>query len=155
VGDAGRHAAVVPVAVAAVLGGVHGQDGLVPAAFLDPGDGVGGEPVVAVDDVEAAGAVLHREGGVGEGATHVIELIHKIRVQRERAAVVVDAVDAVVTGLVVPLAGEDVDLVAAAFEAGGQLGDVNADAADGEGVKAFPRKQGNPHGYVLRLLHRA
>jgi len=55
-------------------------------------------------------------------------------VQSEWAAMVVDAVDIVVMGLLVPLASEDVDLVPAALKGGGQLGDMDTDAADGDGV---------------------
>jgi hypothetical protein len=52
--------------------------------------------------------------------------------------VVVDPVDAVVAGLLVALAREDVDLVAAALQGGGQLGHVDAHAADRDGMKGFP-----------------
>ena len=63
---------------------------------------------------------------------------------------VVDAVDAVVVRLAVALPGEDVDFVPAPLQGGGQLGDVDADAADGDGMKGFPRKQRNAHRTILR-----
>jgi hypothetical protein len=39
--------------------------------------------------------------------------------------------------------------VAAPLQGGGQLGDVDADAADGDRVKGFPRKECDSHGAVL------
>ncbi len=69
----------------------------------------------------------------------------KFGVQGEGAAMIMNAVNAVVGALASALAGEDVDLVPAAFQAGGQLGHVDADAADRDGMKRFPGKQGNSH----------
>jgi len=65
--------------------------------------------------------------------------------QPERAAAVVDAVDAIIVGLAVPLAREHVNFVPAPDQRGGQFRDMDADAADSDGVERFPRKQGNAH----------
>jgi hypothetical protein len=43
------------------------------------------------------------------------------------------------------LAREDVDLMAAALQSGGQLGDVDANAAHRDRMKGFPREQSNSH----------
>ena len=61
------------------------------------------------------------------------------------AAVVMDAVDAVVGGLAGPLPCEHVYLMPAPFEGGGQLRHMNGHAAHGDRVQGFPRKQCDPH----------
>ena len=136
-----RLAAEEAIAVAAVLGRVHGQDGLAAAALLDPDHGVGGQPIVGVDEVEAADVVLDGEEVVDERPAHVVDFVHEIGVTAESAAVVVDAVDAVVVALPMAEARENMDFMPAAMQGGGQLGDVNAHAADRDGMQRFPGKQ--------------
>ena len=69
---------------------------------------------MGVNDVESADRVFHREEVVDERPAHVVDFIDEAGVQGEGAAVVVDAVDAVVEGLARALPGEDVDVVAGA-----------------------------------------
>lgn len=147
IGDARGLSGIMPVAVAAILGRVHGQHGAMPSAFLDPDDGVGGEPVVRMDDVESADAVFHLEEVMHERAAHVVDFIDKAGIQRERAAVVVNPLDTFVGRLIVPLTREHVNVMSTAPQAGRQLGDVHADAADGDGVERFPRKRASRIGH--------
>lgn len=136
--DADGLAGEEAVAVAAVLRRVHGEDGLVSAAFLDPDCGVGGQPVVGVNHVEAADVILHCVEDVDERAAHVVDFVHEISGQIEAATVVVDAIDEVVVGLAVTNSGEDVNFVAAALKRGGEFADVDSHAADGDGMKGLP-----------------
>src|SRR5262249_26815373 len=116
------------------------------AALLDPDGGVGGEPVVGVDDVEGAGEVLDAVGGGDEGAAHGVDLVHEGGTEVEVAALVRDAVKHVGADLALALEGEDVDVVAAALQGGAEFSDVDADAADHDGVKRLPGEQPDTHG---------
>jgi hypothetical protein len=58
---------------------------------------------------------------------------------------VIHAVNAVVVRLARGLPGEDVNLMAAPLQGSPQFGDMGADAADGDGMKRFPRKQSDSH----------
>ncbi len=93
---------------------------------------------MGVNDVEAADVVLDREELVDEGPAHVVDFIDEIGVEHEVAAVIVNAVDAVVVRLLRAAAGEHVDFVTATVESGGQLRDVDADAAHGDAVQRLP-----------------
>ena len=124
-----------PVAVPPVLGRMHGEDGPPPPTLLDPDGRVRRQPVVRVHDVEAADRVLDGQDRVDEGSAHVVHFVDEVRAQCERAAVVVDPVDEVVPWLRLALPREDVDLVLAAVEGGGQLRDVDSHAAHRNRVK--------------------
>ena len=145
--NARRLTAEEAIAVAAILGRVHGQHGPSAAALLDPDQGVGGQPVVGVDDVEAAHMVLHGEELVDERPAHVVDFVDEIRVQREVAAMVVNAVDAVVVRLLMAAAGEHMDFMAPAIESRRQFRDVDANSTHGDAVQCFPRKQCNLHNH--------
>jgi hypothetical protein len=99
-------------------------------------------------DVKTANTILHGIKRVDEGPAHVVHFIHKIRVERERAAMVVDAVDAIIEALLGTLASKDMNFVLPALKRGGQFGDVNAHAAHGDGMKRFPGEQSNAHKLV-------
>ena len=136
--NAWRLSAEEAVAVASVLGRVHGQHRLAAAAILDPDKGVGSQPVVRVDDVEVAHMIFHGAILVDEGPAHVVDFIDEIARQHEVAAMVLDAVDAIVGGLLMAAAREDVDGMTATLKGRRQLRDVNADATHGDAVQRLP-----------------
>ena len=88
-----------------------------------------------VHDVEAADRVLDGQDRVDEGSAHVVHFVDEVPAQCERAAVVVDPVDEVVPWLRLALPRENVDLVLAPVEGGGQLRDVDSHAAHRNRVK--------------------
>jgi hypothetical protein len=49
---------------------------------------------------------------------------------------------------------EDVHVVPAPLQGRGQLGDMNTHAADGDGMKRLPRKQGYTHRTNLLIYRR-
>jgi len=124
---------------------VHGQNGFATAAFLDPDEGVGSQPIVGVDEIKAADVIFHGAELVNEGAAHIVDFIDEIRVQREIAEVVMHAVNAMVVRLLIAAAGKNVDFMATPIESGRQLRDVDADSTHGDAVQRLPGKQGNLH----------
>ncbi len=116
-----------PALVAAVFGGVDGDD---PRGVGVGGEGAastGDEPVVAVDDVER-GLVLERAARGDHVVVHVLdpgdELVEVARLGRLGDAVDGDAVLDGGLGERRVAAGEDVDIEAAAVERLGELADV-------------------------------
>ena len=93
---------------------------------------------MGVNHVEAADVVLDGVEDVDERPAHVVDFVHEVGGEVESAAVVVNAVDLIVVGLAVADAREDVDFMAAALERGSEFADVDAHAADGNGMKGFP-----------------
>src|SRR6185437_8353854 len=122
------------VAVATVFGRVHGQDALAPASFLDPHERVGGQPIVSMHDVKGADVIFHGEELVDEGPAHIVDFIDEIGMQREVAAVIVNAVETVVVRLLMAATGKHMNFMLAAIESGREFRDVDADAAHGDTV---------------------
>ena len=144
--DAVRLAAEEAVAVTAILGRVHGQHRLAAPAFLDPDDGVGRQPIMGMDHVEAADGVFHAVALVDEGPAHVVDLVHEVRRQRKAAAMVMDVVNAIIRRLPMSNASKDMDVVVPPLQGRRQLGHVSPNAAHGDGVQRFPREQRDAHG---------
>jgi hypothetical protein len=68
--------------------------------------------------------------------------------------VVVHFVNELVARLRMSLPREDVHVVPAPLQGRGQLGDMNTHAADGDGMKRLPRKQGYTHRTNLLIYRR-
>jgi hypothetical protein len=94
---------------------------------------------------EAADVILGGHEVMDERPAHVIDFVDKVAMKREWAAMVVDSVDALMVRLVLSLARKDMNLVVAALEGSGHLRDVDVHAANSDGMKSFPGKQGNSH----------
>jgi hypothetical protein len=91
-----------------------------------------------VDDLELADVILHAVKVVDERPAHVVDFIHEVGIEREWAAMIVDAVNAVVMRLAVTLASEYVYLMRPTLQGRRQLGYVDAYTAHGDGMKRFP-----------------
>eukprot|EP00166_Cyanidium_caldarium_P004517 ctg_478.g246 len=145
VADARRLSAVMLVAAAAVLSGVYREDArTAPHAVLGVGERRTGQPVVAVDDIEAGvHKALHFVQGVHERVAHVLAFDHKVRRAVKAAAVHVHPVDALVRRLTHAGAHEQVHLVAAALQPGRQFGDMRRHTADGHRVERLPGEEGD------------
>jgi hypothetical protein len=87
---------------------------------------------MGMNDIEPSRGVLHFAEAMSEGPAHVIDFVHEVRRELEGATVIVNTVDVVVKRLGCSLARENVDLMTASFQRGGQFGDVDAHAADGD-----------------------
>ena len=143
--DAVRLTAEELIAVAAVLRRVHGQNALASTAFLDPDEGVGGQPIVGVNEVETADVVLHGENSWTKARHMLLTSSTKFECSAKVAAMIMHAVDAVVVRLLVAEAREHMDFMAAPIESGRQLRDVDPDSTHGDAVQRLPGKQGNLH----------
>jgi hypothetical protein len=80
---------------------------------------------MAMDDIECAHLVFDCEEPVHKGAAHVVYFVDEVGMQRERTAMVVDAVQEIVFRLPVPLAREDVNVMSATLQRGGKLRDMH------------------------------
>ncbi len=65
-----------------------------------------------MDQVETANKVFDFKNAVNEGPTHVVDIVHEVIMRQVRAAMVVDAIYAIVTSLARHSPGENVYLVA-------------------------------------------
>mmetsp|Transcript_18053 Transcript_18053/g.49825 ORF Transcript_18053/g.49825 Transcript_18053/m.49825 type:complete len:706 (-) Transcript_18053:1975-4092(-) len=144
------------VAVAAALGGVHGEDALLalPFQLLDRG---ACKPIVAMHEVEGAPDAFMAVQRMHKGAAHVADVLDHAAVAAVGYLVVVDAQDGVVHGSALR-AGKDVHLVPRAVQRGRELRDVRRHAAHGDGVQGLPSEHGDLQGpladdAVLRRLH--
>jgi hypothetical protein len=109
---------------------MHGENTAVSAALFDPDQGVTGQPVVCVNDVESSDVALGFEHVVNEGPAHIVDFIDEVWMEVKRATMVVDAVDSLVPVLAVSHPGKYVYFVTSALECGSQFGDMYANTTD-------------------------
>jgi hypothetical protein len=133
------------VAVAAVLGRMHGQDARRAETVHRVLHGVGGQPVVGVDDLEPPDHGSHFVKAMGHGFANVVHAFDIVFARAVIDAVVVNPVDAVIVVLVFLAPGDDVRIVPAPLQAGGQFRDVDAETAGRDRVLRFRRKHGDTH----------
>jgi hypothetical protein len=98
-----------------------------------------------VNDVESTDVILNSEEFVNESPAHIVDFVHEIGAQVEVAAMIMYAIDSVVTRLLMAAAREDVHFMTAPIQGSGQLGDMNADSPDGDPMQRLPRKQSDLH----------
>mmetsp|Transcript_126119 Transcript_126119/g.364985 ORF Transcript_126119/g.364985 Transcript_126119/m.364985 type:complete len:395 (+) Transcript_126119:1558-2742(+) len=150
--------AVRDIAATARLRRVHCENAAL-AHGLQLADRRADQPVVAVDDVEAADVPFHVQEVADEGAAHVLDLLDEVAARLKCDLVVLHAPHRVLPRLPVRGgAGEDVDVVAGVVQSGGQLCDMWRHAPCGDCVQRLPREHGDlerstAHHAILRRLH--
>src|SRR5215467_11295549 len=105
-----------------------------------------------MDDFECADVVLRLKHVVYEGPAHVVDFVYEVRVQVKRAAVIMDAVDALIVALAVSHAGEHVYHVTFPLQRGGQLRYVHSNAAYCNRMERFPGKHCDSHDTYRRRV---
>mmetsp|Transcript_61305 Transcript_61305/g.109004 ORF Transcript_61305/g.109004 Transcript_61305/m.109004 type:complete len:219 (-) Transcript_61305:1744-2400(-) len=132
---------LVHVSVATTLGRVHGKNHLPPFLF-ELADCWPCQPVMTMDDAEAAPVGLVLLECPHEGAAHVADILN-----HAGGSVIVDLVVVHAQNLMVhcrPLSsGEDVDLMPSAMQRGRELGHMWCNAAYSNCVQGFPGQHGD------------
>jgi hypothetical protein len=98
--------------------------------LFDPDHGIRGQPIVCVNNVKCAAEVFRLKDMVNKRTAHIVDLVHKVAIEFETAAMIVDAVYVRVVGLVVTDACENMNLMALPLKSCRKLSNVNADATD-------------------------
>mmetsp|Transcript_40429 Transcript_40429/g.79213 ORF Transcript_40429/g.79213 Transcript_40429/m.79213 type:complete len:436 (+) Transcript_40429:202-1509(+) len=141
VSDALRVALKVVVAAPAILGRVHRQHAP-PSRLLHLDEGLGGEPVVAVHDVELG---VHEGLGLLDEphklVAHAVNLSHEVLVEVDRHTVHVDSMDLLVVVAVDAGARKQMHLVPPSAQPRRNLGDMGRHTADRDGMQRFPRAE--------------
>ncbi len=91
-----------------------------------------------MNNVEPPPVVLRSENVMNEGAAHVVDFFDKVCMQSERATMVVNAVYAVIGGLMASHAREDVNFMAFSLQGGCQFSNMNSHTSYSDGVEGFP-----------------
>ena len=152
VANAGARAAPEIVSAATIFGGMHCQHvAMIGPTLFDPDHGVGGEPVVGVDDIEMAVAIFFLKEMPDKRAAHLLNFIDEIAVEVEWTKMVPDAVDLQnVTGAIAGTS-EDVDVMAFALESRRQFGNMRRYSPDRYRMERFPGEHGNSHNANSKL----
>jgi hypothetical protein len=114
------------IAVAPVLGRVHGQHAAGAKAVHDVFHGVGSEPVVGLDELEVADQGGNLLELVGHGLAHEVHAFDEVLARSVVDTVVVHPIDLVVVVLAFLAAGDHMDLMATPLQPSSQLRDMNA-----------------------------
>jgi len=85
---------------------------------------------MGMDDIKRTGTVFGLKQVMDERTAHVVYFRNEIGIQRKRAAMVVNTVDALISRLVWPKAGKYMDLMPFPFQRGGEFGNMDAHTAD-------------------------
>ncbi|MEI2773107.1 MAG: hypothetical protein V9G98_21010 [Candidatus Competibacter sp.] len=125
------------IAITTVLRGVHGQHTGRAEAVHRILHGVGGEPVVGMDDLELADHGSYFVKTMSHGFAHVIHALDIVFAQAMIDPVIVNPVDAVIVILTLLASGDDMQVVSSPLQAGGQFGDMDTEATRGDRVEGF------------------
>ena len=117
------------VAAPAVFGGMHSKNRFAVRRIFQPNHRVGRQPVVRVNDIEAAHLVLRLQKTVHERAAHIHDIVLKMLLIVINAPVVTNTVDPLQRRLILAHAGKDMHLMAFAGQRRGQIRNVNRDTA--------------------------
>src|SRR5206468_1329471 len=101
--------------------------------------------VMRVNHIERPDVVLTLEQMMDKGPAHVVDFIHKIGLQVERTAMVMDAVNPLVMRLPRPHSREDMDLMTLSFESCPQFGHMYTHAAHTNRMQRLPRQHCDSH----------
>ncbi|MEJ2656759.1 MAG: hypothetical protein P8012_06130 [Desulfobacterales bacterium] len=93
---------------------------------------------MSMKHIKGTDVVLRLEDVIHKRPAHILDFHRKVRVEIERAPVVVDAVNPVIAALAVTHPREYMDLVSSALEGRSKFGNVDADTADRDRIKRLP-----------------
>src|SRR2546425_12507678 len=106
------------VPASAVFRRVNSQNSASPASLPDPDHRISRQPVVRVHHFEGSTEVLGFKHVMHERAAHVIHFVNEIRVQVKWAAMIVDAVNALIVRLTWTHSREHMHVMTQAFQRG-------------------------------------
>ncbi len=132
--DPSRLAVPKVIAATPVLGGMDREDALSPTTLFDPNHGVGGQPIMRMNDIKWADVILRLENVMNEGPAHIVDLIDKVGMKVEGATMVMDTINPHVVRLSLAHARKNMDLVSFALERCGEFRHVDSHAANRNGV---------------------
>jgi hypothetical protein len=89
-------------------------------------------------DVKRSQEILRCINVMDERAAHVIDFVDKVGVQRERAAVVMHAMNKLIMRLAGTCAGEYVNVVSLPLQSRAQLRNVGGHSSHGNRMQGFP-----------------
>ena len=139
VANAGARTAPEIVSAAAIFSGMHGQDGaMIGPALFNPDHGIGGEPVVRVDEIEMAVTIFFLEEMPDERTAHFLDFIDETGVEIEWTVVIPDAIDLAYAATSVAGTCEDVNVMPFALESRRQFRHMRRYSSDRYRMERFP-----------------
>jgi hypothetical protein len=114
---------------------VDSQNAIVSSPLLDPNHSIGQKPVMGMDQIETANKVFDFKNAVNEGTTHVVDIVHKVIEGQVCAAMIVDAIYAIVTSLARHSPRENVYLVAFSYKSRSQFCHMDSNTTDRNRMK--------------------
>src|SRR6266851_1136520 len=124
---------------------------MIPTAALDPHHGVGSQPIMSVDHVEAPIPILLLEEMPDKGPAHILNFINKVPIGLKGTVMIPNSVN--LKGSTGPVAwpGKNVDDVSLALESCRQFGYVGRDSTHCDRMERFPREHRYAHNAYLQL----
>jgi hypothetical protein len=133
------------VSTTAIFGGMDGQNASPSPGLLDPDQGVTSQPIVRVDQIEWTDMVLGLKHVVHERPAHVIDLIHEIGMEVERATVMMNAIDPCIMRLTLGHPRKDMQFMPFTLQRRSQFGNMHTHAAHTNRMQRFPRQHRDSH----------
>jgi len=90
---------------------MNGKNALSSAPLLNPGHGVGCEPVMGMDDIKGTDKILGLKEMINHGSTHIVDLLDKVIIQLKGTTVIMNPVDEFIICLSLSHASKDMDIM--------------------------------------------
>ena len=107
-------------------------------ALLDPYHGIGGEPVMGMDNIKRTDIIFGLKDMMHKRTAHFIDFCNEICIQREGAAMVMNSIDALVPLLVRPHARKNMNIMTFSLQSRRQLGDMYSHPPHGNRMEGLP-----------------